>query len=212
MSTTELTRLSGFSMALGAVLGFLTILYGALFFAGDPTATAGRPGYALVYLIEFVGVGLILIGLPLVYATFADRGGVLALIGVALIFLTGLMFGIFFALLSTVLVPYLAEKAPNTFKGNGPPAFFPFFIVGTLASAVGPVLFAIPFLTGRVFPRWLGYVLVGSALFAVISFFLPSSSSNVLVSLVGSLSPLLLMVALGTLGYRVANREAADQI
>lgn len=212
MSTRELTRLSGFSVALGAVLGFLTILYTALFFAGDTTVTAGRPGFALVNLIEFLGVGLILIGLPLVYATFADRGGVLALVGVALIFLTGLMFGVFLALLSALLVPYLTEKAPSVLKGNGPPAFFPFFIVGTVATVVGAALLAIPFLTGRVLPRWPSYVLVGSAVFGVIGFFIPPSSSNVFLSLVSNMSPLLLMVALGALGYRVATRVAAEEI
>ena len=206
MSRSELYRLSGLSVLVGTALALLTFVYSAFVFVGDFSATHGKPGFVIVNLLQWLAVALVLLGLPMLYASIADRAGLPGLIGTALIFLTGLMFGIFFPMLSALIVPYLADKAPQVFKGSGPPGFLPYFVVGTITSVVGPVLLAIPFLGDNLQPRWLGYTLVGSALFAVVSFFINSQSSNLLANVVNTLSPILLFVSLGGIAYSLVNR------
>ena len=205
MSRSELYRLSGLSVLVGTAVALLTFVYSAFVFVGDFSATHGKPGFVIVNLLQWVAVALVLLGLPMLYASIADRAGLPGLIGTALIFLTGLMFGIFFPMLSALIVPYLADKAPQVFKGSGPPGFLPYLVVGTIASVIGPVLLAIPFLGDSLQPRWVGYTLVGSALFAVVSFFINSQSSNLLASIVNTLSPILLFVSLGSIAYSLVN-------
>lgn len=204
MTHQQLLRLSGASLVLGAVVAAISILVSALAFPGnDPSPYANNALFVPVALLGAAGTVLLILGLPGMYARSADALGLLGLIGIVLIFLTGLMFGWFFNLLGALLVPYLASQAPAVFKGNGPPSFFPFFIIGTIVELAGSVLLAIPFLRSRALPRWPGYVLVASAVGAVVGFVLtgPGGPSNALVSLIGNIAPLLLFVALGGIGY-----------
>jgi Flp pilus assembly protein protease CpaA len=65
----------------------------------------------------------------------------------------------------------------------------------------GNILMAIPVLRRRVSPRWIGFVLIGSAVMSVVYLAAALTPPNVVVSLVGGLGPILLCVALGCLGY-----------
>jgi hypothetical protein len=59
--------------------------------------------------------------------------GVVGLVGAALIFTVGCMFGVFLSLLGAIVSPYLATQAPSLANAtNGPPAFFLLFIVGSI--------------------------------------------------------------------------------
>ena len=129
--------------------------------------------------------------------------GTAGLVGAVLIAVTGMIFGVFFGLFSVLLQPYLAAQAPQLLSGDGPPALFPFFILGTVLQVIGSILFALPMLRGRMLPRWPGYALVVSAIFAIVSFFLsgPGSPTTPLTILANLLPPALLIIALGWLGY-----------
>jgi hypothetical protein len=185
-------------MLAGAVVIFVTTLIGALAFVGsDPTAYANKGLYVPVNLVEFLGFIVLLVSFPATFAAWEGKVGLLGELGLFLIFVTGLMFGVFFTLFSALILPYLVQHAPNLVKGNnGPPGIFAFFIVGSLAGLVGSVLLAVQILRGLVSERWVGVVLVLSAVMSVVGFFISNSSSSVLLSLVSSLSPLLLLVAL----------------
>jgi hypothetical protein len=204
MSSGEAFRLAGLALVVGAVISFAGTLLGALLFAGnDPTPYAGNALFVPINILNVLGSALLLLGLPVLYLSRPEGWGVLGLIGFVLIFATGLMFGVFFSLLSVLLLPYLVQHAPAALKGNGPPTFFPFFILGTIFEVVGLLLMAVPILRGFVAERWVGYVLLAAAVLGVVGFFLGGNNggSNVLISLIGSLPPLLLFVALGWLGY-----------
>jgi hypothetical protein len=206
MSYLQLLRLSGASLVVGAVVSVIATLYSALVFVGtDPSPYANNALWVPISLLGAVGTALLILGLPGMYARAMDAFGLLGLIGIVLIFLTGLMFGVFFNLVGAVLVPYLASHAPDVFKGNGPPSFFPFFIIGTIIELAGTVLLAVPFLRSRALPSWVGYVLIASAVGAVVGFFLtgPNGPNNTLTSLIGNAGALLLFVALGGIGYMV---------
>ena len=202
MSARVTFRLAGIALVVGAVLSFVTSLLSSLLFAGnDPTPYAGNPLFVPVNLLGVLGTARLLFGVPLLFVSRPEGWGVLGLVGFALLFLTGVMFGIFFSLFSALFVPYLVQHAPNVLKGNGPPALFPFFIGGTLLEVIGAVLIAVPILRGLVARREVGYLLIAAAVMAVVGFAVGGNGSNVLLSLVGNLSNLLLFGALGWLGY-----------
>jgi hypothetical protein len=69
------------------------------------------------------------------------------------------------------------------------------------------VLLTAPFIEGRVGPRWVGwYVLPASALWVVVGdlAIAPSGpAKNLAINLLSNLGPVLLMVGVGYLGFRV---------
>ena len=206
MTSIQVLRLGGLAIVVGAVLSFLATLVTALVFIGpNPSPYANNPLFVPVNLLGALGTALVLLGLPLLYLAWAEGWGMVGLIGFVLLFFTGLMLGVFLSLLSVVLVPYLVQNAPNTFKGNGPPAFFPFFITGLVFQVVALVLLAIPILRGLVAERWVGYVLLASAVLVVVSFFVsgPNGPTNALISVISNLNAFALFVALAWLGYRL---------
>ena len=211
MSAREAFRMAGLALLVGAILDFVATLVNTLVFSGnDPTPYAGNRLFVPTNIVSVVATSLLLIGVPVLYLSRPEGWGVLGLIGFVLIFATGLMFGVFFSLLSALLVPYLVQHAPDTLKGNGPPSFFPFFIIGTVCEVVGMVLLAVPMIRGYIAERWVGYVMLAGAVFGVVGFFVGGSGhSNPLIALVGNLSSLLLFVALGWLGYMLWNSRAS---
>jgi hypothetical protein len=121
--------------------------------------------------------------------------------GAILIALTIMLFGIFLSLQAALIFPYLAEQAPQLLAAP-PPSFFALFIVGTAVGTIGPILLAIPMLRRRVPTAWIGWVLVLSGVFSLVSFFTsaPGTPPSLLLSLVNSASPLLGAIGLGGLG------------
>src|SRR3979411_3221982 len=194
MSSGEAFRLAGLALVVGAVISFAGTLLGALLFAGnDPTPYAGNALFVPINILNVLGSALLLLGLPVLYLSRPEGWGVLGLIGFILIFAVGLMFGVFFDLLGALFVPYLVQHAPDTLKGNVPPAFFPYFIAGTLFEVVGMLLLAVPIVRGVIAERWGGYVLLAAAVLSVVGFFLGGNGpSNPLIALIGNLgTPLL---------------------
>jgi hypothetical protein len=174
--------------------------------SNDPTAYVKDPAWAATNLIGIVAVLLVIVGLPGLYAGRADRAGRLGLTALVAIGISGLMFPFFFGLVSLMIFPWLADKAPALVSGSnsGPPSFFVFFIIGTIIQLVGTVLLAILFLGGRLLPLWIGFVFAASAIMAVVGFFLsgPNGPSNLIVNLLSNLSPLLLLAGLTYMGYQ----------
>jgi uncharacterized membrane protein YhaH (DUF805 family) len=70
---------------------------------------------------------------------------------------------------------------------------------------LGAVLLGLPFMRGRLQPRWVGYVLPMSALWVVVASLVIAPAGpapNPIVNLISNLGPVLLLVALGYLGAR----------
>ena len=163
----------------------------------------------LLNVIGVVGSVLALVGLPGMYTRAAREGGLVWLLGVFLIALTGMLFGIFLGLASVVVFPVLANRVPDLFREGPPPAFFAVFIVGTVANAVGAVLMGIPMLTKGIYPRWCGYMMLLEAVLAVAGFFLSGPSSTSLASqILNVASPLPLFLVVGWAGYELWSGRA----
>ncbi|HLZ28893.1 MAG TPA: hypothetical protein VKV73_16380 [Chloroflexota bacterium] len=79
-----------------------------------------------------------LLGLPGMYARAARKGGLLWLVGVVLIGITGMLFGVFLGLMGALVFSVLASQATDLFTQGPPPAFIALFIVATLATCLAP--------------------------------------------------------------------------
>jgi hypothetical protein len=195
-------RLSSWAAVVGAAITIIAVLILAIAVSGNAldVKTAQSAAFLAGNLAGFVGGVLLVYGLPGVYARWREDWGRMGLAGIVLIALA-LMIIAFASMLSAIVDPWLADKAPNLLKDPGPPLFFAIFIVLMLATIAGTILMAIPILRRRVGPRWIGFLLVASAVMYPVYIYAAFSSRNVLLSLVGSLSPILFLFAVGYLGY-----------
>jgi hypothetical protein len=211
MTTAQLIRLSGLALVLGAVLSAISSIGVGVAFpdTGNPAAATNSLN-VLLNLVGVVGAMLALLGLPGMYARVAREGGVVWLVGVVLIAITGMLFGIFFGLMGTLVFPALASQATNPFGEGPPPSFFALFIVGTLANVFGAILMGIPMITKQIYPRWCGYLMIVEAVLAVVGFLAngpgPSSLVGQILNVAG---PLPLFLVLGWAGYELWSGKAS---
>ena len=153
-----------------------------------------------------LGAALVLLGLPAVYARMAGEGGIPGLVGFALIEVSWMFFGLFLSLYGALVLPWLADQAPRLVADSSPIplGFAVAFALGLLAWLLGAVLLAVPFVRGPARPRWVGYLLPGSALWVAVSTFIIAPggpASNLAVNLLSNLGPVLLLIGLGYLGF-----------
>jgi hypothetical protein len=144
------------------------------------------------------------------YARAALEGGPLWLVGVVLIAITGMLFGVFMGLLGAIVFPVLASQPTDLFSQGPPPAFFGVFIVANLANVFGALLMAVPMIRRGIYARWCGYVMLAEAVLAIVNFVASGPGSNSLISVIlGVISPLPLYLVLGWAGYRLWSTDAA---
>jgi hypothetical protein len=130
----------------------------------------------------------------------------LGLAGVILFALGWMIVGLFLSLHSLLVLPWLAVHAPALVDAiNQDPLLLIVFVGGLVAELVGIVLLAIPFVRGRVQPRWVGYLLCGSPVMVIVGDVVAPSgpAANLAVNLLSNLGPVLLMLALAVLGLRM---------
>ena len=214
MTSVQLNRLSGFALLVGMILSVVSaVVSGVLFPDSSDTAAATNPLNVLLSLIGVVGTILALLGLPAVYARGARQGGLVWLVGVVLIAITGMLFGVFFGLMGALVFPALATRAPDVFGQGPPPSFLALFIVGTLANVLGAILMGIPMLTKRIYPRWCGYLMMIEAVLGIASFVVSGPSSSPIAQILNVVSPLPLFVVLGWAGYELwSGRASASEV
>jgi hypothetical protein len=203
-------RLSCWSAVAAAPITIIALLI-AVFTVSGPTLdvkTAQSPAYLAANLLSTLGALLLVYGLPGVFARWHEGWGRTGLAGVALLSLAALILS-FVSLIAALINPWLAEKAPELVKDPGPPLFLAISFTSLAALSAGTILMAIPILRRRVGPRWTGFLLVASVVMYPVYIYAAFSSTNVLLSLVGSLSPILFLVAFGTLGYFGASEPRA---
>jgi hypothetical protein len=203
-------RLSCRAAVVGAAITVIAVLIVVVTVSG-PTLdvkTAQSPAFLAANLLSAVGALLLVYGLPGVFARWREGWGRTGLAGIALLSLAAIILS-FTSLLVAIIEPWLAEKAPELVKDPGPPLFLAISFTSLAALSAGTILTAIPILRRRVGPRWIGFLLVASAVMLPVYIYAAFSSTNLLLSLVGSLSPLCFLVAVGSLGYFGARETQA---
>jgi hypothetical protein len=209
MSFTTLYRLSGIILLLGALVSVIAGLM-TLFFNHNYTAslsTFQSPLWSTYYSLFFVALALILLGLPALYLRQAGRrGGVLGLVGVLLImlgnFLLMAMIGYFVSIL-----PLLAAKAPQVINAAFESGFGIFPLGGTAFGLIGLILLGIAVIRARVFPPFVGILLIASVVLNLVAFFL--QSGDVLATLIGLLGTVSTAIAYGWVGLILTQQPKA---
>ena len=218
MTSSRLYRISGLGLLIGAVAFVVHVVLRSLITAGvDPSTFAKQGLWVPINALGVMGAALVLLGLPAMYARVAGPTGLLGLVGVVLVAVAWMFFGVFLSLYSVLLLPWLADKAPSLVAASAPlPAGFVIaFIAGLVAWFVGAALLAIPFIRGRAQPRWVGYALPASALWVVVGDFIIAPSgpaTNLAINLLSNLGPVLLLVAVGHLGSRMWSEHAPASV
>src|SRR5829696_778995 len=162
----RLSGIGGLSVFVGAVGFVLHVVLRSVLTAGvDPLVSAQAGLWVPVNALGALGAALVLLGLPAVYVRMAPQGGLPGLVGFALIEVSWMFFGLFLSLYGALLLPWLVDQAPRLVAdpSSVPLGFVVTFALGLLAWLVGAALLAVPFLRGRVRPRWVGYVLSAAA-------------------------------------------------
>ncbi len=209
MTSSQLNRISGLGLLIGAIAFVVHVILRSVITAGlDPSIFAKQGLWVPINALGVMGAALVLLGLPAMYTRVAGPTGLLGLVGVVLIAVSWMFFGVFLSLYSVLVLPWLADKAPSLVAASAPlpVGFVIAFITGLVAWFMGTVLLAIPFIRGRVQPRWVGYVLPASALWVVVGNLVIAPSgpaTNLAINLLSNLGPVLLLVAVGYLGSRM---------
>jgi hypothetical protein len=161
-----------------------------------------------------IGAVLVSFGLPVMYGRVADSSGALGLIGIVLISLAWMFFGVFMSFYSALVLPWLADKAPALIATSAPlpTVLIVGFILSLFGWILGTVLFAIPFIRGRIRPRWVGYALPASALWMVIGDLVAPSgpAANLTINLLSNLGPVIFLIAVGYLGCQMQSERANE--
>lgn len=202
MSSRTLYRLSGISLLIGSLLLIIGDIPG--FFSGNDQASTIAVSSALIRLI---GAMLVVLGLPGMYARFAERVGILGLIGFTCTFFF-ILIGMASETILAFIFPFLATH--GLLGGGRPPlGLLIFFSVGDLLVLIGGILLGIAVLRAAVLPRWAGALLiVGGILYAVGSVLrLPIGDVGLILFAVG-----LAWLAVGMLSKQSATVEAAHPL
>src|SRR5215207_764741 len=216
---TRLFRIGGLLVFVGAVSFVLHVVLRSVLSAGvDPAVSAQAGLWVPVNALGALGAALVLLGLPAVYVRMAGEGGMPGLVGFALIEVSWMFFGLFLSLYGALVLPWLADQAPRLVAASAPIplGFVLAFALGLLAWLLGAVLLAVPFVRGPARARWVGYLLPASALWVLVGSFVIAPggpASNLAVNLLSNLGPVLLLIGLGYLGFRVwAERALAKHV
>jgi hypothetical protein len=219
VTAARLSGTGGLLVFVGAVAFILHVVLRSVLTAGVDPAVSAQAGLSVpVNALGALGAALVLLGLPAVYVRMAGGGGLPGLVGFALISAAWMFFGVFLSLYGALVLPWLADQAPSLVAESAPTplGFVVAFALGLLAWLLGAVLLAVPFVGGRMRPRWVGYVLPASALWVLVGSLVIAPrgpASNLAVNLLSNLGPVLLLIGLGYLGFRAwAERAPAKHV
>ena len=167
MTRARLLLLGGRISVVGAVLVLASQLLGA-FFATDPAtlaATAASAPFLVFSLLKLVGFVLLMLGLVSLYARQALAAGSLGFVGFVSAFTgTALVAGDWW--FEAFALPWLAQVAPELLTTPASGTLLAGGTISFLTFSIGWVLFGAATLRARVFPRWVGVLLVAGALLA----------------------------------------------
>ncbi len=133
-------------------------------YSSTPQQVLSLP-WLIMTLITLIGAALFVIGLPGMYLRQAGRVGVMGLVGFILLFFAILLEGTAFSAVQVIVLPLLAQKAPQLLGGNSLPiSAFLLLLVSGLIEIVGAILLGIAAMRAHVFPRWTGILLIAAGI------------------------------------------------
>lgn len=191
MSSTQLFRVSGISLLLGALINLiaaLLVFFVNTSFTASP-ATFQSPLWSTHYSLSFASIALTLIGLPAFYLRMrGQRGDRLGFFGLLfIVFGTFLILGMAGYFVS--VLPLVAAKAPQILTASLVSSGFGIFpLGGTLLLTIGTILLGIAVLRAKVFPALVGILLLVWTVLNLANFFLQSGLPATLVGLLSAIA------------------------
>lgn len=170
ISTPLLYRCGGAAVVVGGLLGALS----ETLHPADPTGPAGLAAYAQtaqwVHVIMFVGVFVLLLGLPAVYLRQSAQAGRVGLLGFVLLFVGVTLLAIPHSAIDILLLPALAQQVPTQLfailSGEGGDTIASvFWLLPEPTVVIGAVLWAVTTLRARVLPAWPACLLLVALVF-----------------------------------------------
>lgn len=182
MSSTTSYRLSGIALLIGSALSIAYYLIQAFLGENNLAAIIGMPSL-ISNVVGYAGSVLILLGLPGMYARQAGRAGIPGLLGFLFAWYVNLYQGVIIPFTSlTIISQMTSHLVPQSMAvaTTPPPAWMPFFLVSLVGQILGTLLLAIATLRAKVFPRWIGWLLIATLVLGAVSSvpFFPEALSN----------------------------------
>jgi hypothetical protein len=191
MSSTTSYRLSGIALIIGSLFSIIYYLTQTLL-NGNDLATLTSPLSLISSIIGIIGSILVLLGLPGMYTRQAGRAGILGLLGFLFIWYVTLYQGVLIPFTSVTIISQITahivpQSAALPLATTPPPAWTPFFLVSMVGEVLGILLLAIATLRARVFPRWIGWLLIATLVVGFANFvpFFPEALQS-LPGIIGS--------------------------
>ena len=209
MSSTQLFRVSGISLLLGAFIGLIAAIlsfFVNLSFTAPPD-TFQSPLWSTHYSLFFASIALTLIGLPAFYLRLrGQRGDRLGFFGLLFILL-GTFLALGMAGYFVSVLPVVAAKAPQILTATFESDFDIFPLGGSLFVTIGTILLGIAVLRTKVFPSLVGILLLAWTALNLLNFFF---QSGLLATLVGLLSAIASAVAYGWVGMMLVQQAGVS--
>lgn len=206
MSSTTSYRLSGIALLIGSILSIVYYL-SQTFLGGNDIHALTSPLMLVSIDIGLIGSLFLLLGLPGMYARQAGRAGILGLLGFLLVWYVTLFQGVMTPFANVTVIPgLLTHQVTLSYAITPPSTWTPFFIVSMVGQILGVLLLSIATLRARVFPRWIGWLLVATLVVGVVSLvpFFPQALSN-LAAIVAS-------VAMAGFGYALLAPQRQEAV
>ncbi len=187
--------------------GWLLLLGSGLFIVGSlPSLVAASNGPIAdsIQLCSLIlGTLLVVVGLPASYRKQARQVGWAGRIGFIVIVLTTLLLGIV-----ENVVFLVSDVGTGAGSAQPSPLFLLAALLGGLLAIIGGLLYGIMTIRARVFPAAIGWLLIVAGLLSLTLFLAP----DVLNRIGGTASEIVLFLAFGWMGYRLAFPATNDVV
>jgi hypothetical protein len=193
-------RLAGGALVAGGTLtivGFFvtTTIYGG---SGDERFT--HPLFPALYSVALAGVILSILGFPAILAAQKERMPRLTLVGYVGTLMAIVMLNLGEGVVEAYVKPYLATHGGIP---NDPTSFTIYFVIAALFTLIGLVSLGVALIRGRLFPWWVGALLIASAPVSFVGTSLPGP-----LALLGDYLAFAAFVAIGWSVAQPAKRRA----
>lgn len=156
--TMDRGRLAGASLLIGSVLAIAGYAAANAFAGTSGDARFTNPLFVPFYSVALAGNLFLVLGLPAILVAHGKRAHRLTTLGYAGTLLTIVMLDIGEGTTEAFIKPYLA--AHGGIPSVGPAGFEAFLDVGMVFILIGLVSLGVAVIRARVFPRWVGVLLI----------------------------------------------------
>lgn len=197
MASQTLSRLAGPVLTAGAGLGAIGYVLTSFTPSTPTVASVASPVWVGGSLLVFLGSALVLLTLPAMMALQYERSRKLTLIGGIGLILVMLIQGVSNTFGNLTLFPMLIDNPATRAAATGnPPAILGvFFVAAMVGSLAGTLVFGIGVLRAKVYPKWVGIVMIVSVVAGPVTGGGPALVQNV--------APILGSIALVGIGCRL---------